>query len=80
MSKTVTLRLSEENYKIYKILALSDNRPISNFIKTAVNRYIADNIHVDEFEMEEIRNNKELNLSLKRAFANVKNKRGRFVK
>lgn len=79
MSKTVTLRLSEENYKIYKKLALRDNRPISNFIETAVNRYIDDNINVDDFEMEEIRNNRELNLSLKRAFADVKNKRGRFV-
>ncbi len=61
MSKTITLRLSEENYKKYKKLADRDNRPISNFIETAVKRFIEHNIYVDEFEMEEIRNNAKLN-------------------
>ncbi len=64
MSKTITLRLSEENYNKYKKLADRDNRPISNFIETAVKRFIEHNIEVDEFEMEEIRNNAELNKSL----------------
>ena len=40
MSKTITLRLSDEKYKIYKLLAERDNRPISNFIDTAVNKFI----------------------------------------
>ena len=40
MSKTITLRLSDENYKVYKKLADRDNRPISNFIETAVKRFI----------------------------------------
>lgn len=79
MSKTVTLRLSDENYKKFKKLAESDNRPIANFIETAVNRFIEQDIFVDEFEMEEIKNNSELNKSLKRALKDVKNKRGRFV-
>ena len=79
MSKTITLRLTEENYKKYKKLADSDNRPISNFIETAVKRFIEHNVIVDEFEMEEIRNNVELNKSLKRGFLDMKNKRGRFV-
>ena len=79
MSKTITLRLTEENYKKYKKLADRDNRPISNFIETAVKRFIEHNIVVDEFEMEEIRNNVELNKSLKRGFSDMKNKRGRLV-
>ena len=79
MSKTITLRLTEENYKKYKKLADRDNRPISNFIETAVKRFIEHNVVVDEFEMEEIRNNVELNKSLKRGFSDMKNKRGRFV-
>ena len=79
MSKTITLRLSEENYKKYKILADRDNRPISNFIETAVKRFIEHNIYVDEFEMEEIRNNAELNKSLKRGLSDMKSKKGRFV-
>jgi len=79
MSKTITLRLSEENYNKYKILADRDNRPISNFIETAVKRFIEHNIYVDEFEMEEIRNNVELNTSLKRGLSDMKSKKGRLV-
>ena len=79
MSKTITLRLSDENYKIYKKLAERDNRPISNFIENAVKRYIELDAFVDEFEMEEIRSNVELNKSLERGLADMKNKKGRFV-
>jgi len=80
MSKTITLRLSEENYKKYKSLADRDNRPISNFIETAVKRFIEQNIYVDEFEMEEINNNVELNKSIKKGLSDSKLKKGRFVK
>ena len=79
MSKTITLRISDENYKVYRKLADRDNRPISNFIETAVKRFIEHNVYVDEFEMEEIRNNKELNKSLKRGFSDMKSKKGRLV-
>jgi len=79
MSKTITLRLSDENYRVYKQIAEQDNRPISNFIETAVNRYIEQNSLADEFEMQEIRNNAELNASLTRGLADMKNKQGRLV-
>lgn len=79
MSKTITLRLSDENYKVYRKLADRDNRPISNFIETAVKRFIEHNVSVDEFEMEEIRNNKEINKSLKRGLRDMKAKKGRLV-
>ncbi|MGA7722935.1 MAG: hypothetical protein WCA84_17345 [Ignavibacteriaceae bacterium] len=77
MSKTITLRLSEENYRVYKKLAERDNRPISNFIQTAVKRFVEDTIFADEFEIKEIRNNKELNQSLKRGLSDMKSKKGR---
>lgn len=79
MSKTITLRVSEENYKVFRKMADRDNRPISNFIETAAKRFIEQNIYVDEFEMNEIRDNVELNKSLKRGFADVKSKTGRFI-
>ncbi len=79
MSKTITLRLSDENYNVFRKLADRDNRPISNFIETAVKRFIEHNIYVDEFEMEEIRNNTELNKSLKRGLADMKLRKGRLV-
>jgi len=79
MSKTVTLRLDEGVYKRFRRLAERDNRPLSNFIETAVLRYLESEQFVDEFEMEEIRNNRSLNQSLKRGISDAREKRGRFV-
>jgi predicted transcriptional regulator len=79
MPKSVTLRLNDDLYHVLSILADSENRTLSNFIETAVLRQIEENQFVDEFEMAEIRNNQELNSSLKRALSDVKANRGRFV-
>ena len=79
MSKTVTLRLEENTYEKFKRLAESDNRTMSNFIETSVLRYIENNNFVDEFEMEEIESNIDLNKSLKRAQKEMKLKKGKFV-
>ena len=79
MHKTVTLRLEGSKYEMFKRLADEENRPISNFIETATLRYIQTVEYADEFEMAEIRHNKELQESLKRGVADAKKNRGRFV-
>ncbi len=79
MSKTVTLRLNEKIYNMFRNHAISENRTLSNFIETSVLRFIEHNQFVDEFEMTEIENNKELNASLNSALKDVKAKKGRFV-
>ena len=79
MSKTVTLRLNERIYNVFRNLAISENRTLSNFIETSVLRFIEHNQFVDEYEMTEIKNNKELNASLNRAIKDAKAKKGRFV-
>ena len=79
MSKVVTLRLDEAAYRLFKGAAQSENRPISNFIETAVKRFVEDRETVDEFEMAEIRGNAELNQSLKRGHQDAKHRRGGFV-
>jgi uncharacterized protein (DUF1778 family) len=79
MSKTVTLRLNENIYDLFKAMAESDNRPLSNFIETTALRYIEEHEYVDDYEMEEIRGNQELNKSLKRALKDMKAKKGKFV-
>ena len=79
MSKTVTLRLNERIYNIFRNLAISENRTLSNFIETSVLRFIEHNQFVDEYEMTEIKNNKELNASLNRTIKDAKAKKGRFV-
>jgi len=77
MSKTITLRLSNENYKIYKKLAKRHNRSIPNFIQTAVQRFVEDDLFAGKYEMEEIHNNKELNKSIKRGLSDMKSKKGK---
>ena len=79
MSKTITLRLNDANYNLFRNLAQSENRPLSNFIETSVLRFIEHGQYVDEYEMAEIQSNQELNKSLKRALKDVKARRGRFV-
>lgn len=80
MSKTVTLRLSDEAYSKIKSFADSDNRSLSNCLETLALRYIAEHEYADEFEMAEINQNKDLNESLKRAHKDAKAQNGNFVK
>ncbi len=79
MSKTVTLRLKEDTYDLFRKLAKQDNRPLSNFIETAALRFIDESEYVDTFEMNEIEQNEDLNESIKRGLEDVKSARGQFV-
>ena len=79
MTKTVTLRLNEERYLCFRKLAEEDNRPLSNFIETAVLRYIEAQGYVDEFEMSEIKSNSELNESLLRGLRDSESGKGKFA-
>ena len=79
MSKTVTLRLDDNNYAQFRKLAKEDNRPLSNFIETAALRYIEEQGFVDEYEMAEIDENKELNLSIANGLRDAKSRQGKFV-
>lgn len=79
MAKTVTLRLKDEIYENFSNLAKNDNRPLSNFIETAVLRYIENAQVVNEFEMDEIINNSTLNKSIEKAHKDAEKGRGEFV-
>ena len=79
MSTTVTLRLDEEVYRKFRGMADSDNRPLSNFIETAVLRFMEEHGYVDEFETAEIKGNAGLNKSIKSGLSDAKARRGRFV-
>ena len=79
MAKTVSIRLEQPKYRLFSKFAKMQNRSLSNFIETATLRYIEEQEEVDDFEMEEIRNNKELNRSIRRGLKDAKLKRGRFV-
>ncbi len=79
MSKTVTLRLSDDIYRLFRQSAESDNRPLSNFIETATIRYIEESELADESEMAEIRGNAPLNRRIRRGHSDARSQRGRFV-
>ena len=79
MPKTVTLRIDDNEYKTFKKYADVENRTLSNFIETATLKYIQENELVDEFEMEEIIHNSELNHSIKRGLQDAAKRKGRFV-
>ena len=79
MSKTVTLRLSDEVYQLFRQSAENDNRPLSNFIETATRRFIEQSDLIGESEMAEIRGNRALSRSVRRGHADARAKRGRFV-
>jgi len=76
---TVTLRLPDAHYRLFRKLAEEENRSLSNFIETATVRSIEDAEVANPFEMAEIRGNKELQRSLRRAHRDAQAKRGRFV-
>jgi predicted transcriptional regulator len=79
MSKTVTLRLSDDVYQLFRQSAESDNRPLSNFIETATKRFIEQSELAGESEMAEIRGDASLNRSIRRGQSDARAKRGRFV-
>jgi len=77
MSKVVTIRLGEDEYKRIRAAAQADNRPISNFMETATLRFLEESEFVDEREMAAIRRDKELMKSLKAGSADVR--KGRYT-
>ena len=79
MAKTITLTMDDMLYEKFKQYANMDNRSLSNFIKTATAQYIESKSLMDDFEMEEIRNNTGLQERIRAGKRDAANKRGRFV-
>ena len=79
MSRTVTLRLKNSVYERLRTLAERDNRSLSNLIETGMVRYLEQEKHVDEFEIQEIRTSQPLRESITRGLEDAKERRGRYV-
>lgn len=79
MSKTITLRLSEEEYQKISAASGIEHRPISNFITTKVLKDIEESYHVDPIEMAQIKSDKKLMEKLKLGHHDAKKMKGRFV-
>ena len=72
MTKTITLRLDDEVYRLFKTAAKGEMRTISNFLEYAALKYLTDESFVSDAEMEAILLDKPLLKTLKDAKKDVK--------
>ena len=79
MSKTVTIRLSEEEYLLFAKAAEAVKRPISNLINYLAQRKLEEDLFVDPIEMDEILRNSKLVESLKKGSKDARLRKGVFV-
>lgn len=79
MSKTVTIRLSEEEYNLFAKAAETVKRPISNLINYLAMQKLEEDLFVDQIEMDAILANKDLVKSLKKSSKEARLRKGVFV-
>ena len=79
MSKTITIRIKDDIYEMFKKAAEGDRRTISNFMEYATLAYLTNDIYISDNEMNEIINNSILIKSLKSGLNDVKNGNYRIV-
>ena len=63
--KTLTMRVDDNTYDTIKAAADGQRRNISNFLEFATMQYLSSSQYVDDDEMREILNDKELLENLK---------------
>ncbi len=71
MSKTITLRIEDPIYNIFRKAADGERRTISNFVENATIQYLTSEFFVSDEEMQEILTNKQLVSSLKKGLKEV---------
>jgi predicted CopG family antitoxin len=79
MSKTVTLRLSDETYQKLLAAAEVERRSLSNLIETLAMKKLEEEIFIGRIEMEDILANPVLMNRLKRGTEEARKRKGRFV-
>ena len=79
MSKTVTLRISEDRYHRLKAYAKAENRKLSNAVETLALKQLDEEFFVEPLEMQAILSDGELLGRLKTGHNQTKKLKGRFV-
>ncbi|MCX6570958.1 MAG: DUF6290 family protein [Candidatus Aminicenantes bacterium] len=79
MSKTITLRISEDHYEAFKKYAQTENRKISNAIETLAMKELENTLFTDSFETEGILSDGNLLARIKAGTNQAKERKGRFV-
>ncbi len=72
MAKTVTLRIEDDIYDLFRKAANGEHRSISNFIEIATLAYLSSEAYVSDDEMEEINKNKNLIKGLNAGLEDIK--------
>jgi len=72
MPKTVTIRLEDNIFNLFKLAAEGERRSISNFLEYATLNYLTNEIFVSDEEMDEITSDKKLMKSLQKSLNEVK--------
>lgn len=72
MSKTITVRIDDDVYEMFKKAAEGDRRTISNFVEYATLAYLTNDLYVSDNEMDEILSNPDLIKGLKSGLNDVK--------
>ena len=67
MSKTITMRVDDDVYKMIKYAAKGTKRTISNFLEFATIAFLSQETYVTDEEMNEILNDQKLLKSLSNA-------------
>ena len=71
--KTVTMRVDDSIYEMIKLAAEGQKRNLSNFIEFATIQYLTSSQFVENEEMTEIMNDKELVQNLMNGLDDLKN-------
>ncbi|MCB4758228.1 MAG: CopG family transcriptional regulator [Sulfurovum sp.] len=71
--KTVTMRIDDSVYNMIKLAAEGQKRNLSNFIEFATMQYLTSSQFVENDEMQEILNDKELVQNLMDGLDDLKN-------
>jgi uncharacterized protein (DUF1778 family) len=79
MSKTITLRVDEDTYNIFKVAAQGEKRSISNYIEFATISYLSNQLYVSDEEMSNILSDRQLISNLKKAENDIKEGKYRIV-
>ena len=79
MPKTITIRIDDSVYDIFKKAADGERRSISNFVEFATLAYVTNEIHVSDHEMNEILSDTSLISNLKKGLKDIKSGNYRIV-
>jgi hypothetical protein len=79
MHKTITLRINDDVYQMFKKAAHGSRRTISNFLEFATLSFLSNDSYVSDDEMKEILKDHNLLEDLKQGEKDIKSRRFKIV-